>query len=259
MGLFSQMKAAVGVGAASVAVAIEKAEYHWGETIRGAVQLTGGEIEQRASEVTVNITETWTEYERDYRGEQRQERKYRYYSQTFLATQVVIPPGSTQEWSFELQVPTEGFLAHQWYVAARVSVPGAVDRHGQANFTLLPSFGVIGLASAVRQIVPCTVRSMSNQSTQVTIDLKPAPEYEKDLDGLMLIVHEGNGEVSGVLEINPQEKSFADRLKALAKQDRVRHQITFPAEPLQAASSGAGEIPQDVVEQLRALIQPYLS
>jgi sporulation-control protein spo0M len=259
MGLFSQMKAAVGVGAASVAVALEKGDYHWSETIRGAVQLTGGEIEQRASEVTVNITETWTELERDFQGRQRQERKYRYYGQVFLATQVAIPPASTQEWSFELQVPVEGFLAHQWYVAARVSVPGAVDRHGQANFTLLPSFAVMGLAAAVRQVVPCALRSMSNQSTQVTIDLKPAPEYEKVLDGLMLIVHEGNGQVSGVLEINPQEKSFSDRLKALTKQDRVKHQIAFSAGPLQAATTGAGEIPRDVIEQLRALIQPYLS
>ena len=259
MGLFSQVKAAVGVGASEVQVTTENGRYHWGETLEGKVVVSGGQIEQTASEVTVNITETWVEQRRNHDGKMRSERQHRTYSERLVASQVVIAVGSSQEYAFELQVPNEGTLSHEWYVAARVSVPQAADRHGRANFQLLPPHAVMGLVNAVCQIVPCELRSLSNRSTQVTVDLKPATAHEKDLDGLMLIVHAGGDPIAGAFEINPQEKSFGDRLKALAKQDRVKHPISFAAAPLAAAAEDATKVPPEVVEQLRGFITPHLS
>ena len=59
MGLFSKVKAAVGVGASQVQVVLEDGRYHWGDTIKGKVIVQGGSVEQNASEISVNVTETW--------------------------------------------------------------------------------------------------------------------------------------------------------------------------------------------------------
>jgi len=259
MGLFSQMKAAAGVGASEVQIAVEKGRYHWADTLRGKIILSGGEIEQVASEVTVNITETWLESRRTHDGKTRQERMHRTYSERLVASQLAIAVGVSHEFEFELQVPNEGALAHDWYVAARISVPKAADRHGRADFQLLASRAVMGLVNAVCHVVPCELKSLSNRSTQVTVDLKPAANHSKDLDGLMLIVHAGGDPIVGAFEINPQEKSFKDRIKALAQQDRVKHQISFPAAPLAAAAEDATKVPPEIVEQFKGFIAPHLS
>ena len=47
-----------------------------------------------------------------------------------------------------------------------------------------------------------------------------------------------------------------DRLKALMKKDRVRHDVSFPRQPLLDATEG--DPPAEVVNTLRDLLQPYL-
>lgn len=259
MGLFGQMKAAVGVGAADVLVALEKGNYHWNETIRGRATIKGGQTEQNIGEFKVVIVESWMESTRDMDGDRHNERKYRYYGQRVLATQIVATPNSQQQWDFEVQLPGEGMLSHDWSVQATASVAGAVDRHGSYVFKLLPSAGVMGLVNALYQVLPCTVNSMSNNSTQVSVDFKPPVAHQTALDGLMLIVQDDGNSVNGVLEVNPQEKSFADRIKALTKSDRVKYPIAFPAAPLAAAADGTGPAPAEVIARLRELIQPHLS
>jgi sporulation-control protein spo0M len=259
VGLFGQMKAAVGVGAADVSVTLEKGSYHWNETIRGRAVLKGGQVEQQVSELKVVIVESWMERTRDMDGDTSRERRYRYYGQRVLATQLSVAPDSQQQWDFEVQLPGEGTLSHEWSVQASAGVAGAVDRHSSCAFRLLPTAGVIGLVNALYQALPCTVNSMSNNSTQVSVDFKPPATHQQALDGLMLIVQDDGNQVSGVLEVNPQEKSFSDRLKALTKQDRVKYPIAFPSAPLAAAADGSGPAPAEVTTHLRELIQPHLS
>lgn len=254
MGLFSQVKAAVGVGASQVQVVLEDGRYHWNDTIKGKVIVQGGNVEQRASEVSVNITESWVEVDSD--GDREQ--KSRAYNQRILGSDVPIPVGTTQEWEFELQVPNDGQLGHSWSVAARVSVPGAVDRHGKADFQLLPPRAVMALANLTCQVGECELKSFTNSSSKVTVELKPLPPRQKDLDGLTLIVTDDGRQVAGTFEVNPQEKSMADRLRALAKKDRVRHPIAFDSASLVSATDAPG-VSAQVAEQLRSFVAPHLS
>jgi sporulation-control protein len=252
MGLFSKVKAAAGIGASSVKVELEQGTYHWGETVRGKITVEGGEVEQSASAVVVYVTETWEEVDSD--GD-RETRSRNYNDQT-LAQQVVLAVGSRQEWPFAVPLPPHASLTSEWSVGARVKVAGAVDRHGAAGFTLLAPRAVLALSQALCRIADCELKSFANKNEKITVELRPLPQRRKDLDGLTLTVKDDGQQVAGTLEINPQEKSLADRLKALAKKDRVYHNVAFDSPSLAASETDA---PANVVEQLQSWLAPHLS
>jgi sporulation-control protein spo0M len=255
LGLFSKMKAAAGIGASSVQVVLENKRYHWGETVRGKVDLQGGEVEQNASAVLVNLTETWEDVDSD--GD-RQTRS-RSHGEQMLAQQVSIPIGSHQEWPFTLAIPPGASLTSDWSVVARVKVSGAVDRQGKADFALLAPRAVRALSQALCKLAECELKALTNNGERITAELQPLPQRRKDLDGLKLMVSDNGQQVIGTFEINPQEKSFADRLKALAKKDLVHHAISFDSVALAAADENESALPPEVVEQLKGFLAPHLS
>jgi sporulation-control protein len=256
MGFLGQVGAAVGIGAADVEVALERPAYHWDDLIRGQVRVQGGSVDQNATELTVCITEHWTEQRRDHRGNTTTQHCYRHYSETRLATNIALPAGTHQQWPFQVRMPNEAALSHEWSVRARMHVPGAVDRHGETKFRALPSRAVMGLAHALREAAPLQPKSGGNRGSEVWLDFAPADEIRHALDGVKLIVRDQGGVVVGVVEVNPQEHSFSDQLKVLVRQDRERHPISFRAAPL--VDGAEGPPPQDVITALRQVLLPYL-
>lgn len=251
MSLFNRVGAAVGAGAADVEVALTAEEYGWNDTIQGAVVVRGGKVDQTASEIRVSVLEEWETRDSD---NDRQHHERRHF-ETTIANDVAIATGSSLKVPFEIAVP-EGSFSRDWSVAARVSVPRAVDRHGKTAFSLMPPAAIRGLSAALCAVLPFRLKSRGNRNSEVNLDFEPPKENQKDLDGVRLIVRDEGQEVVGVLEINPQEKSLKDRFKAALKKDRIKHPIRFPAEPLAAAPDGPAS--SEVVARLRELIAPHV-
>lgn len=256
MGLFDNLKAAAGVGAADVSVKIEKNAYSWNDAIRGSLKVDGGQVDQTATEVRVLIREHWVT--RDSDGDRRN--NYKYYADTVIAQNVTCAAGSSQQLDFQITMPPEGDLSHDWAVMGRFCVPRAADREGGRPFNLVPPPAIKGLAEALGQLAPLEIKSITNTSTfgkptpRVSIDFKPSSALQKNLDGVKFMVEQQGERVAGVLEINPAEHSLADRMKALARKDRVQHDIDFAAAPLAAF----GPAPQEVMDKLGELLKPYL-
>lgn len=255
MGLFSKMKAAAGIGASTVQVVLDGQQYRWGETVHGKVVVQGGTVEQNASAVLVSLKESWEDVDSD--GDR--ETRTRLHNEQTLAQQIPLPVGSQQEWPLALSIPAGAPLTSSWSAAARVKVSGAVDRQGETAFALLAPRAVRALSQALCRLGECELKTLSNNGEKITVELRPLPQRRKDLDGLKLMVTESGGQVSGTFEINPQEKSFADRLKALAKKDLVHHPICFDATALAAADDNESAMPADVQNQLKSFLAPYLS
>ncbi|MBW3624228.1 MAG: sporulation protein [Armatimonadetes bacterium] len=252
MGLFSKMGAAVGVGAASVDISIPHSEYHWSDTIQGTLFVKGGTTDQTASEIKVSVLEEWetrdSEGDSDYHQERHNERT--------VARDVSIPAGTTQEIPFEVTVPHAENFGHDWSVSSRICVARAADRHDKVRFKMLPPVAIMRAADALKAIAPFKPKHYINNKGTVHYDFAP-PEDKKDtLDGVLLMLREDGDQVTGVFEINPQEQSIADRLKALMKKDRVKHDVSFDRNALLEAPEG--EPPVEVVEKMRELLQPYL-
>lgn len=252
MGFLNKMGAAIGVGAADVEIRIPRDAYHWSETVQGTLHLKGGSADQTASDVRVSIMEHYET--RDSEGDT--DHHYDHYNEVIVAQEVSIPAGSDQEIPFEVQVPEGESFSHDWYVHARISVPRAADRRGQVKFKMLPPVALSRAAEAVEAVAPFKMKHFLNNKGVVHFDFGPPEDRKDKLDGVMLQVREDVDRVTGVLEINPQEHSIADRLKALMKKDRVRHDVSLDRQALLDAPEG--QPPAEVVEQLRALLQPYL-
>lgn len=245
MSILSRMGAAVGVGAAEVTVTLEKGAYTWNEAVRGTARITGGSVEQTASELRVFVEEHWTTYD----SEDGTEHHTRAHGEIVAATGLTVTPGAAQEVTFEVTVPQGADPSSDWSIVARFCVPRAADREGKAGFQLeLPPF-FQQVEGALTAVAPFQRRNQVLRGAAADMDFAPPAELKRTLDGVRLVLHpEGTG-LAGTLEINPQERSLGDVLKSLAKLDRVKHPVQFSAEDL--AGGGAAD-------KLRALLQPYL-
>ena len=253
MGLLGKMGAAVGIGAARVDVSIPQGEYAWEDVVQGTATVRGGNVEQKANEVQASILEHWRTYDSE---ERRYEDNYRHHNVTVVARDVTVAADSVQEIPFEVRIPSGLSLSSNWFIAVRLGIPKASDPQGQAAFQLRLPLAIRGLEPALRHVAPFQLHSTTNRNAEVSLDFKPPVGQKHSLDGVKFIVRAEGESVVGDLEINPQEKSFSDRLKALAKKDRVRHPITFPKAELEAAMQGS--TPESIVARLRELIEPYL-
>ena len=252
MGFLGKMGAAVGIGAARVAVTLPKGEYAWGDAVQGSITLTGGNVDQTVSDVRISVMEHWETHD----SEDGTEHHYRHHAETVIAREIALAAGASQTMEFEISVPHGLDFSSNWYIAARLGIPKAKDSEGYTLFQLRPPLAMRGLAAALTQVAPFQLKATGNSGPVIHMDFTPPPAQQNSLDGVKFMVSQNGDVVSGELEINPQEKSFADRLKALARKDRVRHPISFPAAGLETALNGPA--PDEVVTRLRGLIGPYL-
>lgn len=252
MTFLDQFGAALGVGACKVSVVLAKTVYCWDETARGTVRLEGGKVDQHATELRASVREHWIT--RGSKGEAQHH--YRHYATMVLEQALAIAPDSLQEFPFTIQVPDGGDLKHEWAVEARAAIPLARDPRGTAAFTLEPPAAIRGLAAALRQVAPFELRERANKQAVAHLDFRPPKDRPHALDGVKLMVSETNGEVTGILEVNPQERSAGDHLRALLHKDRIRHPIAFRAAAL--AANPDGPAPREVVAALAELLEPHL-
>ncbi len=252
MGFLGKMGAAVGVGGAQVGVTISGSEYAWGDTVRGTLTLTGGSVDQTVSELRVSVMEHWETHD----PEDGTEDHYRHHNATVIGRDIALTAGASQPVEFEIGIPHGLSFSSNWFIAARLSIPKAKDSEGHTRFQLRPPLAIRGLSAALTHIAPFQLKSLTNVGNVVHMDFTPPPAQKNSLDGVKLMVSQDGDTVSGQLEINPQEKTIADRLKALAKKDRVQHPLRFPAAGLESALNGSA--PAEVTARLQELIGPYL-
>lgn len=252
MSNLSNLGAALTGGGTVVEVLLPTGLGRWNEVIPATVRIIAGNHPLKGCEISVYVREHWTTTDDD--GDETDH--YRRHNAVSLATNIEVEPGQEYAWACALTIPDAVALSHDWAVVARLGVPLAVDREGVTSFTLLPPRAVEGLEMALCACGDFSLRWRTNRKTEVHSDFRPPDGLKKSLDGVKLIVQEEGPDVVGVLEINPQEKSLADRLKSLVRADLVKHPIRFPAAPLAASLNGT-PVPE-VVTQLRNLIVPHL-
>lgn len=253
MSLLRKIGAAAGIGAAGVTVSVEGDAFTWGEVIRGTVRVEGGSVAQTATEIKLSVEEHWET--RDSEGDT--DDHYVHHNEIILDRQVALEPGSAREWPFEIAVPSLVQLSHDWSVAARVCVPRAADRHGRKRFELLLPAPFRGAVAALLEVVPFPNYGTQVEGNTVELNFRPSKDFKKHLDGVQMKLSLANGEVFGVMEINPQEKSLGDFLRALAKKDRVRHEVRFNADVLAAGANGPAA--PEAVNQFQELLKPHLA
>ena len=239
-----------------VQVALPGREYAWGDVIEGTARLTGGSAEQVLSEVRVSVMYRSTE---TYSGAAapRTEHTDHHFEEAIIVRSLSLPAGSAQDIPFQVRVPDRAASFGDWSVAVRL-VQGADEiRQGFARFEVVPPLAVRGLESVLTRALGFEEIYTSCDAGKVEIEFAPPDDLKKHLDGVKLIVRREGEEIVGDLEINPQEKTLADHLKALRLKDRVRHPIRFSAVTLEKGGDD-GTPPEEITRDLRVLLESYL-
>ena len=259
MGFLNKAGAALGIGSASVVVAPDGNEYSWGETVTGRLHLTGGTTDQTIAQVQVGLLEHWETTETDHDTDSTRERRVqhnKYHNLDVLAMQVIVAAGSRQELPFGVTVPQGAALDHEWYVEARLDLPRAKDQRGRAPIQLILPRWLLRLEAALWQVAPFERSGISQSGTRISLSYGAPGALKDKIDGVALWVEESGGNVAGELEVNLQEKSLKDHLKALLRKDRVRYPVTFPLAHLSADPDDPP--PAEVAEKLREIVEPHL-
>jgi hypothetical protein len=251
MALLQNIMVAAGVGAAQLHVLLDRAEHFCGGPVSGRVQVRGGEIAQIAEVIEVRVQEDWTET-RYRNGKSHTQHRTRVHGRAAVAVNFSVPAGGAFEWAFALSVPHGAPLHHTWTVQSTMRVPGAVDRHGSATLRLFASGAVMALKDALLQVAPFEVSSTGTDH----FDLRPPAHLQHTLDGVKFLIAPAQmgGFLLGQIEINPQEKTLKDRMRAAVGADRVRHQLQVPLAQLVPGQPA----PPELIAHLRGLLQPYL-
>jgi len=227
MSFWDNIGAAVGVGASELDVTLDAADFAWGEDATGTVTLSGGRTVQQVTGITVAVVEHWTTVIMVGKTPVTQHH-YKSHSEVLLVGGMDIGPGEQSTFRFSCAVPWGGNFSRHWFVGARASVPGAVDRSGNTDFRLVPPEVYQQVARVLSEVCRFPVDKWSNHASGVRMELCDAPEARLILDGVTLTMEleASASSIRGEVVVNPQEKNAADVLRSLVRADRQATEFT---------------------------------
>lgn len=187
--------------------------------------------------------------------------------ETVIARDVTMAPGApAQDLPFSLPVSSHIRLTALCYVAARAVATDGVDndRHGAVSFALLPPRPIQSIQSALRTFGDFQSVEVSNSlgedgKVHFLLDYVAPKDLQDRLDGVKFELTEGEATISGVAEINPQEKTFADHLRSFVHADRIRFPLEFDRvelDSVESARTGSASVKQRLHELLDTFLNP---
>ena len=189
------------------------------------------------------------------------------FGETVIARDVSLTPGTEgKEIPFTFPVPDNISLSAVCHVAARAMATDGVDtdRHSAVPFVLLPPRYIQAVQNALKTIGDFervaieSAPGVNGSLHSFTLDYTSPKSLQDRLDGIKFELAASDIEVSGIAEINPQEKTIADHLRAFLHADRLRIPVTFDRAELESA--GQANAPSRAVqERLHELLDPFLN
>jgi hypothetical protein len=216
---WQNLGAAVGIGAATVAVDCRTPCVGWGESANGTVALTGGEVAQQVKQLTVSLVEHWTTTTMVGKTAVTIHH-YQPHATTVLASDFALSPGESLTYEYSLPAPWYEEFSHHWFIGARAEIPAAVDRGAQRDFKLTAPPEFRNLAAVLTEVCRIAVQSWHFCQGRARAELIAREEVRTELDGVRLEVNLVEGRLVGQVVVNPQEKDAGDVLRSLVMADR---------------------------------------
>ena len=188
------------------------------------------------------------------------------FGETVIARDITLTNGSpVLEIAFSLPVPSGIPLTEACFVTAQAvaSFGRDNDLHTAVPFILLPPRSLQAVQNSLKtfgDFVAVEISDAPNpdgKGYQFTLDYVAPESLQDRLDGIKFILSDIGDTVTGIAEINPQEHSLADHLRAFLHADRIRVPLQFNRAELDTA--GKANLPSESVQQrLHELLDPFL-
>jgi sporulation-control protein len=137
MSFFNKVFASLGIGAAKVDTKLEKSSYHAGETMKGVVEIHGGNVEQHIDEIYLTIHTTYIRESDDKKWTD-----YATIEQIRITESFTIGPNEEKIIPFELQLPIDTPVTYgntRVWVATGLDIKNAVDPKDQDYIEVKPN------------------------------------------------------------------------------------------------------------------------
>lgn len=253
---WQNLGAAVGIGAANVAVEVRTPVVGWGETATGTVRITGGEVAQQVKHLTVSLMEHWTTTTMVGKTVVTVNH-YQAHDTAVLAADLLISPAESKTFEYALTAPWYQEFDHHWFIGAKAEIPAAVDRGGQANFYLTAPPDFRNLAAVLTEVSRIQVRSWhlcSGGTARAELIAREAARTE--LDGVRLEIKLVEGRLAGQVVVNPQEKGAVDVLRSLVHADRLTAPFNLAVNDADAAKEAFEAALRPHIDALRMMPIP---
>ena len=267
MGFLESVKRTFNIAGAEVCVQTEDDVYSQHDVVTGNVLIQGGQYDQEARSIRLDLKEFWTET-RSTGKSTTTVTVYKTHETVDLAGASTIASQSEHSYPFEVRLPLNARFSTKstgWLLKVRLDVPKAIDASGSVKLSVEPAEEMLAIVeaceSSLRFEESLRHRRWEAKTTATHFRLLPPDVLRSELDYLRLELKlEEDGSVSGTLVFDLQEKSIGDYFKAILNLDQVRRTLSFSPGQIfndrggpnfQAISKAIGDAMQEVVEQRR--------
>jgi sporulation-control protein spo0M len=275
MGFFDKIKVAVGIGGAKVSFNVEPdQEIRQNGYFEGEVVLRGGNVEQKLTELTLDViqTETWAEiheetYVDHFDGdveahvhEHQRERSTTVHKMVIADEQVILPE-EEYVFPFEITIPENAPITTEtvsWKLWTNADIPGALDPSAAFHFKVLPS-PAVNAFDRVMEDFGFEQADYGNEDDfeGIWVDYSPLGEMRRHFDLIEASFWNEDGDLQVELKLDLQEHSMFDALGSMLGADKRTVNLSLPGESLFRNSDRSEPDMEYIKERLQEIFSHF--
>jgi len=223
--MFNALRKTFNISGCDIVIQPNQSEYNQGDQVSCELIITGGKYEQNASEITVELEESYTTGSGD-----NQTTHYDTIDLKQLESTTFLKPGEAHKYEFSTRLPSNCRLSSSsghtgWALVVKVDVPNALDPKERILLQVNPHREFFAIWQACESELRFSQKNSFGNYYSDRFVPPQALKSELDCMDLNLIQNGATTECTIVFDL--QEKSVADYFKMITFQDKVNREISF--------------------------------
>lgn len=248
--MLNALRKTFNISGCDIVIQPDKSEYHQGDAVSCDIIITGGKYEQNASEITVELEESYTTGSGD-----NQTTHYVTIDKKKLENNISLEPGVARKYGFSTVLPPNCDLSHNWSLVLKVDVPKALDPEERIRLQVNPHREFF----AIWESCESELRFSRKKSAGFFGSYRfiPPQALKNELDCMDLFLFQNGSTTNCNITFDLQEKSVTDYFKMVMNQDKVVREVNFSNEEIfdDAGDVKTAVIAQKIAKEMQQVIE----
>jgi len=254
--MFNALRKTFNISGCDIVIQPNQSAYHQGDSVSCELIITGGKYDQNASEITVELEESYTTGS----GES-QTTHYKTIDKKLLESNISLKPGEAHKYGFSTTLPPNCRLSSSsdhvgWALVVKVDVPSALDPEERILLQVNPHREFFAVWQACEFELRFTQKS-SFSPNYYSDRFMPPQALKNELDCMDLSLFQNGATTDCTITFDLQEKSVADYFKMVTFQDKVQKEISFSSEEIfdDEGNAKTAVIAQKIAKEMQQVIE----
>jgi len=263
MGILEGLKRTLNIGGSKIIVVTEDQIYSQGDSVNGEVEVVASDYNLAGNSINLELKEFWTETRTTGKTTT---------TVTVHETRATVAlegffdyeSGSRHRFSFNLELPRNCRISTQdtgWCLFVSIDIPRAVDPSERIVLEVQPAAEFLAIVDACEEGLrfreKLKSRKWNKRTAKTYFRLLPPEALEPELDYLAFEISQAeDGGVEGEAIFNVQEKSIADRFKAIVGKDKIRKRFRRSSSQLYSQDGSVNK--KEVAELVKDLMKEVI-